>query len=411
MTATEDGISKDAELADRQDILDRFELVIGSCDYLHQLSKRDFMIQLFNDVFKLVPEAQKGSFYELVEDGYALVCSEGYDESLLSKLSVKVKDVFFGSELTTKRDIEAKQICIESLIDSGFDSETLEIFKELGIGKNYRSLYCPIKVGGANVGIMCLENFSNLEFSTTSVKTMKFYSQLISTYLTEKVNQDQLTQVHLETVSALISSIEVNDSYTEGHGKRVSFYAKHLAETLGLPRKTISDLETAGLLHDIGKLGIPTEILKKPGALTDEEYAIVRKHPENTRKILEKVNGLHTIREYAYCHHEHFDGNGYPRGLKADEIPYESQIISVADAFDAMTSNRAYRKALMPEEAAEIIRNQAGRQFHPELSHIAAKILPVLHGKMGGFHTCGSTGDWGGPEYINKTEISTASVC
>ncbi len=388
MNAAEDSICIGYEIQDDpEDIYDRFEMVIGSCDYLHQLSKREFMIQLFDDVFKLVPEAQKGTFYELTEDRFTLVCSKGYDESLLSKLSGKVKDVFFGSEATMKLDIEAKQIHIKSLNGSAFDPETLALFKKLGINDDYISLYCPVKVEGVNVGIMCLENFENVEFSTTSVKTLKFYSQLISNYLTVKTNQDLLTQVHMETVSALVSSIEVNDSYTEGHGKRVSFYAKHLGEKLGLPRKTIADLETAGLLHDIGKLGIPTDILNKPGELTEDEYAIVRKHPESTLKILEKVNGLHTIREYAYCHHEHFDGKGYPRGLKADEIPYESQIISVADAFDAMTSKRAYRKALKPEEAAEILRKEAGKQFHPELSLIAAKILPVLHLELNQFHT------------------------
>ncbi len=396
--------------ANQNDIYDRFEMVIGSCDYLHQLSKREYMVQVFRDVFKLVPEAQKGSFYELVDDRFVLVCSKGYDESLLSKLPAKVRGMFFGPESSAELDLEPQQIHVESWSDSGLEPETLELLEMLGLCDNYISLYCPIKVAGANVGIICLENFSHKKFSKISVKTLKFYSQQVSTYLTMRMNQDQLAQVHLETVSALVSSIEVNDSYTEGHGKRVSFYAKHLAETLGLPRRTTADLETAGLLHDIGKLGIPTDILKKPGALTAEELRVVRKYPENTRKILEKVNGLQTIREYAYCHHERYDGKGYPRGLKAEEIPYESQIISVADAFDAMTSNRAYRKALRPKEAAEIIRSEAGKQFHPELSYIAAKVLPMLHAEMHHGHTCGSAAGANDMEALFISEISEGSA-
>lgn len=365
--------------ADNMDIYKRFEMVVGSYDHIHKLSKPEFIDKLFNDTFKLVPEAEKGSFYELVGDRFIPICSKGYDESLLSQLSFRIEEAFIDFESSTNPDIEAKQIYIKSRDDTRFDPETIEIFKALGTYENFTSLYSPLKVEGRSIGIICLEYFTNTVFSSLSVKTLKFYSQLISSYITQKNNQDRLNQMHLETIWALVSSIEVNDSYTEGHGKRVSYYAKHLARILGLPSDTISDIETAGLLHDIGKLGIPTDILNKPGKLSQEEYAIVQKHPENTRKILEKVSGLHQIREYAYCHHEYYDGSGYPRGLKGSEIPYESQILSVVDVFDAMTSDRAYRKALSADEVAEIIRSQSGRQFQPELAVKAAVILPILH--------------------------------
>ncbi|MBC8059476.1 MAG: HD domain-containing protein, partial [Clostridiaceae bacterium] len=137
----------------------------------------------------------------------------------------------------------------------------------------------------------------------------------------------------------------------------------------------VSDIGTAALLHDIGKIGIPTEILNKPGKLTDEEYAIIKLHPVHTKTILEKISGFSTISNFAYGHHENYDGSGYPQGLKGDQIPLESQIIQVADAYDAMTSKRAYRSALSVNISLEIIKEEMGKQFNPEISKIAIELF------------------------------------
>lgn len=363
-------------------LYDRFDRVIRSCDHIHKLSKPEFVSKLFNDAFSLIPEAEKGSFFELVGDRYVPYCSRGYDEHLLSRISFGVDEAFIDFECSSVHEIEALQIHIKARDARLFDSEMIAVFKALGTFENFTSLYAPVQHEGLNIGMICLENFSGCPFSSLSVRTLKFYAQLMSSYYAQRISQERMSQVHMETVAALVSSIEVNDPYTEGHGKRVSYYARHLAGVLGLSQDAVSDLETAGLLHDIGKLGIPTGILNKPGKLDGDEVAVIRRHPENTRKILEKIKGLHKVREYTYCHHEHYDGTGYPRGLKREEIPYESQIISVVDAFDAMTSDRAYRTALSAEAAAGIILDQAGRQFDPELARVAARILPELYRKL-----------------------------
>lgn len=382
-------------------IYDRFDLVIRSCDNIHNLSKSEFIRKLFNDAFKLIPEAQKGSFYELVGDRYVPYCSKGYDEALLARITFGVEEAFVDFECTEADEIIAKQITIKSRDRTLFDPEMIAVFQALGTYENFTSLYAPVRTGGIDVGIICLDNFSEASFSPLSVRTLKFYAQLMSSYYAQRLNQERISQVHMETVSALVSSIEVNDPYTEGHGKRVSYYAKHLACAMKLPQNVIAELETAGLLHDIGKLGIPSDILNKSSSLTDSEYAIIRKHPENTRKILESIKGLHRIREFTYCHHEHYDGSGYPRGLKGEEIPFESQIISVADAFDAMTSDRAYRKALSAEEAVAIIRSEAGKQFAPRLSETAAKIFPGLYQKIGQADDLGNAHC---PEAVNSSK-------
>lgn len=365
-------------------IYDRFELVIGSFDHIHELSKAEFVTKLFHDAFKLIPEAEKGSFYELMGDRYVPYCSKGYDKAVLSRLSFGVEEAFVDFECSSVHEITARQIHIKARDSRCFDEETIEIFKALGTYEGFTSLYAPVQTNGVNIGMICLENFTGEPFSPLSVRTLQFYAQLMSSYYAQRLHQEKMSQAHMETVSALVSSLEVNDPYTEGHGKRVSYYAKKLACALQFPESTILELETAGLLHDIGKLGIPSDILNKPEKLTTEEYAVIRNHPENTRKILENITELNRVREFTYCHHEHFDGNGYPRGLKGSEIPIESQIISIADAFDAMTSDRAYRKARTGTEAADVIRQQAGKQFEPDLAQRAARLLPELQQEIVG---------------------------
>ena len=180
-----------------------------------------------------------------------------------------------------------------------------------------------------------------------------------------------------DIVSALVSAIEVKDKYTEGHARRVREYSCEIAIELGLSKEQVKDIGTAALLHDIGKIGISTEILNKPSKLTDDEYDIIKLHPMYTKTILEKISDFASIANIAYSHHENYDGSGYPQGLKGDEIPFESQIIQVADAYDAMTSERAYRKALSKSDALEIIRANMGKQFNVEISKVAIKLFSI----------------------------------
>ena len=144
-------------------------------------------------------------------------------------------------------------------------------------------------------------------------------------------------------IGSLISAIEVNDSYTNGHGRRVAALSGRLGMVLGLEPPELRDLHTAALLHDIGKIGVPSEILRKPDRLDDREYAIVKQHPVNSAKILGGISGFGRVVELALRHHERYDGGGYPEGLAGDQLPLSAYILQLADSFDAMTSDRAYR--------------------------------------------------------------------
>ncbi len=166
---------------------------------------------------------------------------------------------------------------------------------------------------------------------------------------------------------ALARALEAKDYETEGHSERVTAYALRLGRALGLRREALEDLRRGALLHDLGKIGIPDAVLRKPGPLTEEEQALMRAHPLIGDRILEGLPALQGARGVVRHHHERFDGRGYPEGLQGKEIPLLARIFAVVDAYDAMTSYRPCRRALDPEEALAEIAREAGRQFDPRV--------------------------------------------
>ncbi|MDY3917544.1 MAG: HD domain-containing protein, partial [Candidatus Limivivens sp.] len=178
---------------------------------------------------------------------------------------------------------------------------------------------------------------------------------------------DTLRRNTLETIDTLRRMVEANDSYTRGHSDRVAFYSAKIAERMGRDSDYIERVRVAGLFHDIGKIGIYDNILRKNSRLTSEEYEAIKKHPSLGRQILSSISYLNSILPAVECHHEHFDGTGYPFGLKGRNIPEEARIIAVADAFDAMTSKRSYRNSLSLSAAEAELRKGRETQFDSEI--------------------------------------------
>lgn len=178
----------------------------------------------------------------------------------------------------------------------------------------------------------------------------------------------EMRNVYLSTIQALNKSLEAKDPYTSGHANRVEKFAIELAEYANLPFDKIQDIKTAAVLHDIGKIGINDEILNKSTRLTQEEFQHIMTHPTIGAEIISKVDFLKNITGIIKHHHEKYDGSGYPDGLKGEQIPIEACILTIADSYDAMTTDRPYRKALTRDEALEEIMRNAGTQFHPGLA-------------------------------------------
>ena len=173
-----------------------------------------------------------------------------------------------------------------------------------------------------------------------------------------------------KTTNAIINTLYEKNKREEQHSHRVSLLCKSMGEALGFTEKQIQELKTVGLLHDIGKIAIDENILNKPGKLTEEEWKEIKRHPEVGYRILNTVNDMSDMSQYVLYHHERWDGKGYPKGLKGKEIPFMSRIISLADAYDAMTSERSYRNALPEEVAISELQKNAGSQFDPEMVRI-----------------------------------------
>ncbi len=186
-----------------------------------------------------------------------------------------------------------------------------------------------------------------------------------------------LQKANLETIIGLGEALETRDAYTRGHSDRAVAYAKILAQELKLTKDQTDRLQFATILHDIGKIGIPDNILNKPGKLTDEEYALMKTHPAKGANIVSKIRFLQQISVLICHHHERWDGRGYPDGLVGENIPIESRIVAVLDSFDAMTSDRVYRPAPGWNYAINELRRCSGTQFDPSVVGAFLKILGV----------------------------------
>lgn len=174
----------------------------------------------------------------------------------------------------------------------------------------------------------------------------------------------------------LTAAIDAKDSYTFIHSMNVSKYAVILAEALGMNSNDIEIIRDAGLLHDIGKISIPERILQKTSKLTDEEYAIMKTHVENSTKMIRYLPDMDYVIPAVVGHHERYDGTGYPRGLAGQNIPYMARILTIADCFDAMTAKRPYKQALSVEYAVNELEKNSGTQFDPVL---VKKFVELIH--------------------------------
>jgi putative two-component system response regulator len=189
------------------------------------------------------------------------------------------------------------------------------------------------------------------------------------TNLEKKVKEqtDIINSNYVRTIDAMIKALEAKDFYTRGHSQRVTLYSVAIGEELGMAGQELEDLYRASVLHDLGKIGVREAVLNKPGKLSEEEFEEIVRHPEIAVRILEPISFFRPLLPAILHHHERFDGKGYPSRLAGSSIPFASRIMTIADTFDAMTSTRAYRKALPVADAIAEIRRCSGTQFDPDV--------------------------------------------
>jgi putative nucleotidyltransferase with HDIG domain len=196
--------------------------------------------------------------------------------------------------------------------------------------------------------------------------------------MAQRIREDmkEREELMLGILTALTRSIDAKSKWTAGHSERVTKYAEMIGRKLKLSDEDIRNLIISAILHDIGKLAVPEEILDKPGKLTNEEYSIVKTHPDVGANIVEEIPAYHrVILPGILHHHERWDGMGYPQGLKGEDIPLFARIIAVADVFDAITADRPYRKAMSEDEVRTFVRENIGKMFDPEITELFVSII------------------------------------
>jgi HD-GYP domain-containing protein (c-di-GMP phosphodiesterase class II) len=248
----------------------------------------------------------------------------------------------------------------------------------------------PLQVGGRVIGALNVFSFTRgkkfdeghrkmlavlASRAATAIDNARLYDDLVRTNDDLRKANDSLEDNFQTTVSGFAQALEESDVYTRGHSERVATYAEIIARGLTLAEVEVLRVVKAGLMHDIGKIGIRYDMLNKPGKLTPEEVRVFRTHPEKGKRILDPVPCLHGLIDGCWCHHEWWDGGGYPRGLSGHAIPLVGRITAIADAYDAMTSDRAYRRALPHQVAVDEIHRCAGTQFDPELADLFIKVI------------------------------------
>ncbi len=234
----------------------------------------------------------------------------------------------------------------------------------------------PLKVKDRVIGVLNINNKeSGHPFNQRDLRLLTILADQAAITIENVQLYQDMRNLYIGTIKTLAHAIEAKDPYTRGHAERVTQYAVAIAEEMALPKTLIRNIETAGLIHDIGKIGIKDEILTKQGKLSSVEYEVIKTHPLIGERIVRPIGFLENVTPLILYHHERYDGKGFLEGLKGKEIPLGSRILNVADAYDAMITDRPYRKAMSKEKAQEELKRCSGSQFDPEVIEAFLRVL------------------------------------
>lgn len=284
----------------------------------------------------------------------------GRGAGVLKNISLRLGEGIAGYVAMTGKPLIVNDIARE-------ERHKREVDEMTGI-KTRNLIAVPLRLDDEVIGVVeALNKRGGENFDEGDRSDLELLAEFSAIAIDKAKKHEALQELFLSSIRALTAALDARDQYTHGHSERVTRFALAIAEELGMDEASRKRLELSALLHDIGKLGIEDTILKKRDKLTKEEYEQIKAHPEKGYYILKLIRQLEPYLPGVRHHHEHFDGSGYPDGLKGEEIPLDARIIAVADVFDALTSNRPYRSAYKSEEAVEIMRSEVGKYFDPTI--------------------------------------------
>ncbi len=288
-----------------------------------------------------------------------------------------------GESCAGRAVLEKSSFCANS-IEEAPDKKCADILTKEGFSSCYS---VPLVTRGEPKGVLVIFQRALFDIDSELAGFLQDLGNQAAIAIENASLLDELQQANLElslaydaTIEGWARAMELRDYETEGHTRRVADLTMELAGEMGIPEQQQVHIRRGALLHDIGKMGIPDTILFKPGKLTEEEWDVMRRHPVMAYEMLADIDYLRTALNIPYCHHEKWDGSGYPRGRKGEEIPLEARIFTVVDVFDALTSDRPYRSAWSREKALEYIRREKGRHFDPRVADLFLKKMEQISG-------------------------------
>jgi len=265
-------------------------------------------------------------------------------------------------------------------------------------GVSRAALSHPITRDGRLMGVIVAgeKNGADPQVTSMDIKLVGAASAFTGILLDNAALYDDQQAMFLGTLKALTAAIDAKDRYTRGHSERVAHLTRMLAEAVGLTPKEVERTHIAGLVHDVGKIGVPEDVLRKAGKLTDEEFSLIKLHPDIGYNILKDIPQLADVLPGVLHHHERWDGRGYPRRLEGEQIPFVARLIALADSFDAMSSTRTYRPAMPRSSVLAEIAKCGGSQFDPELAQVFVTLDLSVYDQMVARHVEAERGAMGG---------------
>lgn len=329
-----------------------------------EVSEKSFFMKMLDFITDVNKEINKCSISIYKGNKIKFIAQKGYSDMLYEQNIEK------GSFIIPDKQIEIKNLA-EKNIENNYEWAK-DLYRN-GFIEIKNSLITPYKYKDEIIGNLTLDKYENKPFSFTTKQNALFLANLSSIYLYLKDQTEKIEKFNVEIRNILLKAIELNSNFTQNHSLNVSILSRKIGEIMHLDSTDINNLELAGMLHDIGKIGISQNIINKPGKLTDEEYDVIKAHVEKGVNILSESYIFKDIVNIVATHHERWDGKGYPYKLKGGSIPLLSRILCVADSIEAMLNDRPYRKGMTKDSVLKELCKKSGEQFDPNIIDIVMK--------------------------------------
>ena len=364
---------------------DEADLLVSAQKYLTTLHKVSDILSrassveaLFDSILSAILEVSGG------DRAAILMRPAGASGNEVDMVAVRTRE---GGKGASSGQVMLSRTVVNDVIEKGisaFTDDALTDQRYVGgesiVRQRIRSVMCaPMRTTDTILGVLYVDSLKAKEFSEAELELLAAVGNQAGIAMHRARLMAEVERLFLDVMKAIASIIDAKDGYTHKHSERVAAFGVRLAQQLGFDAESRAVVELSGLLHDVGKIGVPDAILNKPGKLTDEEFSEMRMHPLHGARILSNIQSqkvVNLIPGVKY-HHERWDGKGYPEGLKGEEIPLLGRLLGVADFLDALTSDRSYRKGLTLEEALNMVKDLEGKAFDP----VVVKAAVELHSR------------------------------